>query len=132
MTDELFHELLALDHSRRPPWGPLHGVVVACHLLQTAPGQVRSDDPRLVLLRDFVDGGLQAVAERAAASRRGNSHRSRSAWPPEPSGPELAEPGGFAVTIADVAVEGTFPADGYEERVARWAAATLGAWTGTP
>ncbi len=62
--DELFGRLLALDHSRQEPWGPV------------------------------LDG----------------------------------PPARFAVTIRDVAVDGTFPADGYADRVRDWVAATLTAW----
>jgi hypothetical protein len=54
--DELLGRLLALDHSRQPPWGPLHGVVVACHLLQQTDGPA-ADDPRLERRRVFVDLG---------------------------------------------------------------------------
>ncbi len=59
---ELFERLLALDHSRQEPWGPLHGVVVACHRLQQAAEPVRSDDQLVVQLQVYLDGGLPAVA----------------------------------------------------------------------
>lgn len=35
------------------------------------------------------------------------------------------------MTIRDVVVDGTFPADGYAERVHAWAEATLAAWGAT-
>ncbi|MFJ8477449.1 hypothetical protein [Kitasatospora sp. NPDC094011] len=40
--------------------------------------------------------------------------------------------GGFAVTIEQVALDGTFPAAGFPERVRDWATATLAAWDGHP
>jgi hypothetical protein len=130
-SDELFMRLLALDHSRLPPWGPLHGVVVACHVLQQAEGPIAVDDPRMQLLRTFLDGGQPAVDAMTAGARRRNSHRARGSVHPSPAGPLLAgPPRSFATTIADVAVDGTFPVDGYESRVRAWADATLRGWTG--
>ena len=129
--EDLFHRLLALDHSRQPPWGPLHAVAVACHLLQQTPGPIPADDPRLEMLRAFLAGGEPALAALAGRRRARNNHRAGSASPiPAPQAPLLARPeSGFATSIADVALDGTFPAEGYEERVRRWAADTLDAWT---
>ncbi|MCK1817017.1 DUF5946 family protein [Streptomyces sp. XM4011] len=45
---------------------------------------------------------------------------------------EGAAPTGFGVTIADVAVDGSFPAAGYEDRVRAWAGSTLAAWSADP
>lgn len=42
--------------------------------------------------------------------------------------PPVTPPTVFPVTIADVAVDGTFPAEGFAGRVAVWAEATLAAW----
>ncbi|MFI9461173.1 DUF5946 family protein [Streptomyces xiamenensis] len=134
--EERFERLLALDHSQREPWGPLHGVVVACFLLQhpghplAGPG---SPGPRLALLRAFLDGGRDGLRALTGALRRGNSHRRRGAppWPgAEPEPPERPAPTAFGVTLADVAVDGGFPAAGHEERVRAWAADTLTALAG--
>ncbi|WP_309109960.1 DUF5946 family protein [Saccharothrix sp.] len=125
--EELFHAVLALDHSRRPPWGPLHGVTVACYLLQH-PSRLPEGHrgPPRELLRAYVDGGLRAVTALTGARRRANrgrgpSHVSTALGPP---------PTGFAVTIGDVAAGGTFPAEGFADRVRAWAAATAAAWDG--
>jgi hypothetical protein len=124
--------VLALDHSRRPPWGPLHGVTVACYLLQH-PGRAPADRDRpLALLRAYLDGGAAAAARFTEGARRANAHRGPGS--PAPSRPQAAgkAPDGpraaFAVTIADVAADGTFPADGFAERVTAWAEATAAAW----
>ncbi|MGI6877129.1 DUF5946 family protein [Amycolatopsis sp. 3B14] len=124
--EELFHVVLALDHSRREPWGPLHGVTVACFLLQH-PSRVPERDRgrNWAIVRAFADGGRPAVAGLTAAVRRANSHRARGALPEFDAPPGGA--GSFEVTIADVAQDGTFPAAGFEERVRAWARATLDA-----
>ncbi|MBD0691782.1 DUF5946 family protein [Streptomyces sp. CBMA123] len=127
----LFHGLLALDHSRAQPWGPLHGVSVSCFLLQH-PGRLPGDGGAGArgLLRAYLDGGLPAVERLVGRTRRANSHRVPGRPPTgaavRPGGE--APRGGFAVTIEEVAVDGTFPADGFPERVRAWAAATLAAW----
>jgi hypothetical protein len=136
ICDELFHTLLALDHSRQPPWGPLHGVSVACFLLQH-PG--RSEASRRgregelwELVRGYIDGGLAAVDWIVRRARWDNSRRGSRAGGASPEDasssavPGVAT-GPFAVTIEDVAVDGTFPADGFADRLAAWAAATLSA-----
>ncbi|GAA3184255.1 MULTISPECIES: DUF5946 family protein [Streptomyces] len=131
--DELFQVLLALDHGRQEPWGPLHGVSVSCHLLQH-PGRLPADGGARAreMLRAYLDGGLDEVNRLAGRARRGNSHRVQGG--PAPAAREAARPhrdaprSGFAVTIRDVAVDGSFPAHGFPERVRDWAAATLEAW----
>ncbi|MFD5461877.1 DUF5946 family protein [Kitasatospora sp. NPDC127059] len=134
---ELFHGLLALDHSRAEPWGPLHGVSVSCFLLQH-PGRLPGDGGAGArgLLRAYLAGGLPAVERLVGRARRANSHRvtGGAGHPgpgptPEPE-PPTAPRGGFAVTIEQVALDRTFPADGFADRVRDWAAATLAAWGG--
>lgn len=129
--EELFHRLLALDHSRQPPWGPLHGVAVACYLLQQADAPVAEDDYNLETLRVFLAGGQPALTALAEQRTRRNSHRAGSNSPFPPSSGQLLRgpPPSFATTITDVALNGTFPAPGYEQRVRQWAAHTLQAWT---
>lgn len=128
--EELFHVVLALDHSRRPPWGPLHGVTVSCFLLQH-PGRLRDRDRARpwATLHTYLDGGLPAVTRLAEAMRRANSHHVgggiSDAVPVASLGPT---PEAFDVTIGDVAVDGTFPAAGFADRVGAWAAATVAAW----
>lgn len=132
---ELFLDLLALDHSRQQPWGPLHGVVTAAFFLQhpsdsrTTPAQQAFG---LSLIHDYLRGGQAALTAATEGARASNSHRAADGTrtrraggrPTETTGAqraaELVEPV-TATTIHDVAVDGTFPAAGYEERVRRWA-----------
>lgn len=98
---ELFDTLLALDHSRRQPWGGVHGEVVACYFLQHpgAPRAPAETAPLYEILERFAARGLPPSVTTAETST--------------------------AVTIHDVAVDGSFPAAGHRERVQRWAAAIL-------
>lgn len=124
--EELFGRLLALDHSREEPWGPLHGVVVAAYRLQHERLAERDRTLLLELLRVFVDDGLEQANRLLESRVRSNSHRNRR--PPPPSAGEGPRPGAFGATIAEVAAGGDFPAAGHPERVAAWAEAVLDAW----
>ncbi|WP_255459373.1 MULTISPECIES: DUF5946 family protein [unclassified Nocardiopsis] len=128
--EELFQQLLALDHSRQEPWGPLHGVAVACYRLQHPASLTEGSHVfPLELLRAYVEGGPEAARRMTEHARRANSHRARR---PEHTvtAPRSEAPTGFAFTIAEVAVDGGFPADGYPGRVRSWAEATLAGWRG--
>ncbi|MDA8369687.1 MAG: DUF5946 family protein [Nocardiopsaceae bacterium] len=125
---ELFHRLLALDHSRREPWGSLHGIAVACYRLQH-PASLDSRAFPLELLRTYVADGTEAAHRLTAHARRANSHLVRSRGRATTDG-RVDTPDGFTVTIAEVAVDGGFPADGHPKRVRKWAEATLAAWQG--
>lgn len=122
--DELFGVLLALDHERRQPWAAFHSVNVACYLLQH-----RSRTPEAAIagqweiVTTFVADGLDAVhrltAERVRDNRRGvRSWLTADRQPPPPT-TTVTTPS--LVTIEDVSVDGTFPADGYHDRMRRWA-----------
>ncbi|GAA1997578.1 DUF5946 family protein [Catenulispora subtropica] len=127
--DALFHGLLALDHSRQEPWGPLHGVSVSCYFLQHPSRATAGHRGReWELVRAYLDGGLAAVDWVVRRARSENSHRSPGLSVPEPPRVRQEPPARFAVTIEDVAVDGTFPADGFADRVTAWAAATAEAW----
>lgn len=132
--DDLFHALLALDHSQQAPWGPLHGVSVSCFVLQH-PSWHPPDDGAMgwALLRAYLEGGLYEVNQFVGQARRGNSHRVKarpSRFVRDAALPHWdALPSRFSVTIEDVAVDGTFPAAGFAERVKAWAAATVDAWS---
>lgn len=129
--EDLFHALLALDHSRQEPWGPLHGVSVACFLLQH-PSRLPADRGARAwaFLRAYLDAGLDEVNKLADRARRDNSHRGGPARAARDAPPPRAAPRSrFSVTIEDVAVDGTFPAAEFAERVRAWAAATVDAWT---
>lgn len=131
---ELFLDLLAADHSRQPPWGPLHGVVTALFFLQH-PSDPRAspeqDSLGLFLVHSYLAGGQPALA--SATDKIVSRNRSRSsrgcldAWPAEKP-VSVANRGSGKVTIHDVAVDDTFPAEGHEERVRLWAESVAAAW----
>ncbi|MFG2395908.1 DUF5946 family protein [Streptomyces lydicus] len=136
--DELFDALLALDHARQAPWGPLHGVSVSCFLLQH-PSRLPADDGAMAwaLLQAYLAGGLDEVNQLVGQARRGNSHRVKdrsshdvrdAAQPPRDAN-RNAPRSRFSVTIHDVAVDGSFPSSEFAERVRAWAAATVDAWS---
>ena len=119
--DDLFQELLALDHSRQAPWGPLHGIALASFFLQHSSRLPRAARPLYwALLHAYLRGGLATAAPMIERTRQLNSHRRGGRTPQASDYP--------GATIADVALDGSFPAAGYEERVRSWAADTTGAW----
>ncbi|MEV4534499.1 DUF5946 family protein [Asanoa sp. NPDC049518] len=131
---ELFERLLALDHSRQPPWGPLHGVVVACFFLQHPAHPLAPqgrDDAGWAFLVAYQSGGQAGLHAMTDSARRRNSHRHRGSalFQAAVTFPEGPFPTSFGTTIVDVAVDGSFPAEGYEHRVEAWAKATFTAWT---
>ncbi|WP_156251172.1 DUF5946 family protein [Pseudactinotalea terrae] len=124
--DELFHALLALDHQRLQPWGRYHGLNVACFGLQHPSGiTAKVLDGQLAMLTAFLVGGLDAVnareAEQVRANRRGGLMRADAAAVVPPSSAPVV-----LVTIEDVAVDGTFPAEGYQQRMHAWARSIAG------
>ncbi|MGW4463081.1 DUF5946 family protein [Micromonospora sp. NPDC004704] len=137
VCDELFERLLALDHSRQPPWGPLHGVAVACYFLQHPRHPLAPGDPTasLALLHAYLSGGQPAVDAFVAQARRRNSHRYRGR--DDRPAPQIVDPAMaarpasrvFVTRIVDVAVDGSFPAPVYPDLVRSWAEATAAAWT---
>lgn len=126
--EDLFDRLLALDHERVQPFGALHAVSVACHLLQhPSRSPARHRPQQLQIVAAFVQDGVPGMRQAVAAIRSAPSHRVRS----RPAGAllnEQAAPTSFAATIHDVAVDGTFPADGYEQRLEEWASAVRAAY----
>jgi hypothetical protein len=133
--DDIFQQLLALDHSRQPPWGPLHGVAVACFFLQHSSRMPRAARPLYwALLHAYLRGGLGVAAAmtertRQLNSQRGGGHAPQPGdFPGAPPFPETEHPRSYAITIADIALNGSFPADGHQERVRSWAAYTISAW----
>ena len=96
---ELFDRLLALDHSRRQPWGALHGEAVACYFLQhsRAKRAPRVGAPLYERLERFVG--------------------------PDPD--RESSPHSTTVAIHDVAVDGSFPAAGHREGLIWWAQSIL-------
>lgn len=120
--EQMFQALLALDHQRLQPWGEFHGLNVACYLLQhpsQAPHGV--DAAHLELVTAFLEGGLPAARlwERGRV-RLNRQQQMLSSRRPVPS--RAHHP---AYTIEDLSVDGTFPADGYEERMKQWAESVI-------
>ncbi|MFI6495779.1 DUF5946 family protein [Nonomuraea typhae] len=132
--EQLFHELITLDYSGRSPWAPLHAVSVACYFFQH-PALAGGQEFYWALLHLYLRDGQDALIAHAVQARRRNSHRYGGRAPkaedfpgaPPYPGPAVA-PATFATTIEDVAVDGTFPAGGFTDRVRAWAEATVAAW----
>lgn len=114
----LFDALLALDHQRLQPWGRYHGLNVACYFLQhpsRSPTSALGGQWQMVTT--FLAGGLDAMNALQASLVRSNRNGARP-WnfDPPPARSSMA-----VVTIEDTAVDGTFPAAGYEQRMLSWA-----------
>lgn len=115
---DVFHALLALDHQRLQPWGRFHGLNVACYFLQH-PTDVSSSvlGGQWHVVTTYLAGGIQAANDLEAtwvrSNRRGTPHA--AALPAAPA--RIAPP---TWTIEDVAVDGTFPRQGYEQRMHEW------------
>ena len=116
-----WHMLLALDHSHRAPWGPMHGLAFATFMLQhprSAPSALL-DRCWGVLYRllelhhspEQVFQDMRALPKNAVVPGA----------PPRPS----SVPSHFGMTIQDL---GTFEAESYERLLYEWARATLLGW----
>ncbi|MFD2795498.1 DUF5946 family protein [Promicromonospora vindobonensis] len=116
---DLFHGLLALDHQRLQPWGSFHGLNVACYFLQH-PSRTSATvlGGQWHVVTTFLAGGLAAVHALGAEMLRANR---RKAGPLPTFDPAPVRSVPAVVTIADLSVDGTFPADGYEARMLEWA-----------
>ena len=110
-----FDQLLALDHSRREPWGSRHGLAFAAFALQHPRRYSAATvaPARELIQRVAVHGEslAQVVAELRA---RPQDTVARVATTSSPD---------FSVTIADL---GTFDAATYPDDLLRWARAALG------
>jgi len=116
-----FAALLALDHSRREPWGSRHGHAFAAFALRHPATHAPSlDRAWAVLTRIYVDGEQpKRVFDRLVAQR--GSMPPEWTPPPRPTQRSAAP----SITIADL---GEFAADGYAEHLDAWCRATLVAW----
>lgn len=112
-----FDVLLALDHSRREPWGSRHGQAFAAFALQHPQTHARSLGAAWDLLYRIYCVG-EPIA-RAVAARRANPAAAPIA--PRPG----SRVGGFTFTIADL---GEFDASRYPGALDEWCRATLSAW----
>lgn len=113
-----FEELLALDHSRREPWGSRHGQAFATFALQHPSRYPASLDAawgalyRLCCLDQPLAHVMQVFRGRVQSS---------CVIPPRPDRP-IGRP---AITIADLT---DFEAATYPSRLDAWSRATLVSW----
>jgi hypothetical protein len=118
--DARFEQLLALDHSRQEPWGPLHGLAFACFALQHPSQHITSTLERAWLMLHRIVVAGDKPSDVARGLRR--AHGSDASWQGAPFPGREAHPARFDVTITDL---GDFPAERYAADAARWARATL-------
>jgi hypothetical protein len=119
-----FSELLALDHSRKEPWGSRHGLAFAAYTLQHPEGQTADALDRcwLMLCRVYISGDSAASVARGL---RAHGSRNPDGWTAPPRPRERAVHGHFGTTIVDL---GAFAADEYGGRLDSWCRATLIGW----
>jgi Family of unknown function (DUF5946) len=125
-----FDRLLALDHSRQPPWGHRHGQAFAAFALEhPTRHQASLDHAWMALNRIYlcgehpnrVFGSLRPVLERLGRGTVEPQPRTRGGVAPRPAEPVAAP----AITIADL---GDFDAGTYAERLDEWCRAALAMW----
>lgn len=116
-----FEQLLALDHSRREPWGSRHGQAFAAFALQHPLRYAASlDRAWQALARIYLLG--ETPAHVFASLREGDGAMTGSSIvPPRPTTPVRTP----AVTIGDL---GDFAAEEYPTALDAWCRATLHAW----
>ncbi len=121
--EDLFHMLLALDHQRLAPWGPHHGLNVACYYLQhpsTAPPNTASGQWSLV--EAYRAGGLESANQN---ERQRVAQNRLNLFDPDDAIPAPARTRPSHFTIEHLSVDGSFPAEGYEQRMNQWVSAVL-------
>jgi Family of unknown function (DUF5946) len=110
-----FDQLLALDHSRREPWGSRHGLAFAAFALQHPRRYPAATVASARELIQRVAGNGESLAQVVAEFRarpQDTADRIETTSAPD-----------FSVTIADL---GTFGAATYPDDLLRWARAALG------
>jgi len=118
-----FEQLIALDHSRREPWGSRHGQAFAAFALQHPLTYAPSADAAWdSLYRIYCLGQLPAHVFGARRNRRAAA---TDHVPPRPSRPVAIA----SLTIADL---GDFAAEAYAARLDSWCRAALAAWGASP
>jgi hypothetical protein len=116
-----FSALLALDHSRREPWGSRHGQAFAAFALQHPRAYPRSLDAAWTALYRIY-ALREPPAHVFAELRSGARELTKSAAVPKRPSSPVSRP---AVTIADL---GDFEAHSYPAQLDVWCRATLVAW----
>ena len=117
-----------LDLTRIQPFAAHHGLNVACYMLQHPSLCAASAVPvQWLAATTFVRDGLDAMRRLQQHAVERNSHRNSQGpyadvAPIDPERPTAP----FSLGIEDVSVDGTFPTDGYELRMRRWAEAVVG------
>lgn len=113
------------------PWGSYHALNVACYFLEFPEQSSKTVLEReWTLLQRFLREGLPGVHALTASAVKANNHR----WPQAARGITTegklpSHPlGKLEFGILDVAVDGSFPAAGYPERMLRWAQSLDRSW----
>ena len=121
-----FHALLALDHSRREPWGSRHALAFATFVLQHAGRYERQvlEAAWALLVSVYVQG--RSLPSVIIGMRKAEGRVSEWAVPSLPPGAPAPR---FITTIADL---GSFAADRYPEQLDDWCRATLTTWQAGP
>lgn len=117
-----FEELLALDHSRREPWGSRHGQAFAAFALQhPVTHEASLDRAWAALWRIYVAGESPARVFGALVTHRGRIPLADKNVPARPATRALMP----SVTIGDLA---DFAAETYPARLDAWCRAALSSW----
>jgi hypothetical protein len=117
-----FDQLLALDHSRREPWGSRHGQAFAAFALQHPETHKTSlDRVWAALWRIYVAGEPPARVFGALVAHRGKVPLADKKVPTRPA-TRATMP---SVTIRDLT---DFAAETYPARLDAWCRATLASW----
>ena len=116
-----FDALLALDHSRRQPWGSRHGSTFSAFALQHPRGRSREALERCwtLLHRIWIAGDDPEAVARVL--RRWNEGTIPS-WTVPPLPDDVGSARRFRVTIADL---GDFDAERFPRSLEAWCRATL-------
>jgi uncharacterized protein DUF5946 len=117
-----FAMLLALDHSRREPWGSRHGVAFAAFALQHPTAYAASVDRAWAMLHRIYVAGVPAAE--VIARLRACRGELPAEWRPPPRPPRPAR--APRVTIADL---GDFAPETYPAELDAWCRASIAAWT---
>lgn len=116
-----FEALLALDHSRRQPWGSRHGQAFAAFALQHPSWYSTSLDAAWTALYRIYCQSEPPAAVFGAIRQRPKASFTNSPIPTRPSKP-IALPQFTIVDLHD------FAAASYAARLDEWCRATLRAW----